>query len=80
MGLVHSDKEEYEEAEEMFKKALSLDYEHFDALFSLAAVQSRMNRYTDAIHNIEKVISVNVFDTESWLLLAYCYHSLNNVV
>ncbi len=76
MGLVYSELEKNKEAQDMFKMVLSLDHEHLDALYSLSLVLNKEKAHKDAIHYLGKLLALNPYDIEAWLLMAHCLDAM----
>jgi predicted AlkP superfamily phosphohydrolase/phosphomutase/Tfp pilus assembly protein PilF len=74
LGRAHLEKKQYAQAEEEFKKAISVDPSSQHALYFLAKTYEEQNRIEEAIEPLKKIISNNydVF-SETYILLTNLY-------
>ena len=60
MGYVYAVRKEYENAEKMYSKVVSLSPMYVDeALFNLGMVQEKQGKRKESLRNIEKALSIN---------------------
>lgn len=73
LGIVKREQEELDEAEEMFKKAISLKKDFVEAYAALGVVYNKKMKYAQAIKTLEKAVEVNPKCAEAFFSLGVSY-------
>lgn len=75
LGLLSAELNDLTQAEQLFRKAVSLDRRHPMALENLARVLITLKQYEAAASILEHLLVINSQNPSLWLLLEKCYRS-----